>query len=163
MTKKTSGYLLIAFAIAVVFVQYYRYRIAPDFEINELNLITAEGKIYPIQFNKKKLCAIIYFTTWCGSCHAEFKSIERAAFNGKAKDINFIAITDESIEKLQNYINVYGYPQTTFLHSPKNVGNIGIRSFPTVYIYNDKGKLLYSKVGAIDWNDSAFISTLANK
>jgi hypothetical protein len=53
MTKKTSGYLLIAFAIALVLVQYYRYRIAPDFEINELNLITVEGKIYPIQFNKK--------------------------------------------------------------------------------------------------------------
>jgi hypothetical protein len=50
MNKKFTGYLLLALAIGIVLFQYVKYRVAPDFNVNDLQLVTIEGKDYPIYF-----------------------------------------------------------------------------------------------------------------
>jgi thiol-disulfide isomerase/thioredoxin len=158
MNKKYTGYLLLALAIGIVLFQYFKYRVAPDFDVNDLKLMTKDGTAYPIQFKKDKLVVISFFTTWCGSCHQEFKAIQQAKFKSLIPDVEFIAITDESLEKLNNYITNYSYDYIDFVHYPQKVGNIGVHAFPTIYIYNSKGKLLYSKVGLVDWNDTKWLA-----
>jgi thiol-disulfide isomerase/thioredoxin len=160
MNKKYSGYLLLALAIGIVLNQYFKYRVAPEFNVNELKLQTKEGANYPIIFKKDKLLVISFFTTWCGSCHQEFKEIQQAKFKNLIPNVEFIAVTDESLEKLNNYIANYGYDHIDFVHSPVNVEKIGVHAFPTIYIFNSNGKLLYSKVGLVDWNDTKWLSKL---
>lgn len=160
MNKKTSGYLLIALAIALVIFQYVKYRVAPSFEIKNLTLTTADGKSYPIQFKENKLLVVSFFTTWCGSCHQEFKEIQKAKFNNLIPNIEFIAVTDESTAKLNSYIKGFQYDYIDFLHTPQNVERIGVHAFPTIYIFNSQGELIYSKVGLLDWNDAQWLAQL---
>lgn len=158
MTKKYTGYILLTLAIGIVLFQYVKYRVAPDFNVNDLKLVTKEGKAYPITFKKDKLFVISFFTTWCGSCHQEFKSIQQAKFKNLIPNIEFIAVTDESLEKLNKYVANHSYDYIDFVHYPQNVGNIGVHAFPTIYIFNSTGKLLYSKVGLVDWNDTKWLA-----
>ncbi len=158
MNKKYSGYLLLALAIGIVLYQYFKYRVAPDFNVNELKLVTIEGKAYPITFKENKLLVISFFTTWCGSCHQEFKEIQQAKFKNLIPNVEFVAVTDESLEKLNGYVEHYSYDYIDFVHYPQNVGNLGVHAFPTIYIFNSKGKLLYSKVGLVDWNDAKWLA-----
>jgi thiol-disulfide isomerase/thioredoxin len=160
MNKKYTGYLLLVLAIGIVLFQYFKYRVAPDFEVNDLKLVNIQGQNYPITFKKDKLLVISFFTTWCGSCHQEFKAIQQAKFKNLIPDVEFIAITDESLEKLNKYVANFSYDYIDFVHYPQNVGNIGVHAFPTIYIYNSEGKLLYSKVGLVDWNDTEWLSKL---
>ena len=62
MNKKYSGYLLLALAIGIVLYQYFKYRVAPDFNVNELKLVTIEGKAYPITFKENKLLVAGLYT-----------------------------------------------------------------------------------------------------
>jgi thiol-disulfide isomerase/thioredoxin len=158
MRKKYSGYLLLILAIGIVLFQYYKYRVAPNFNVNELNLLSSQGTAYPITFKKDKLLVISFFTTWCGSCHQEFKQIQQAKFKNLIPDIEFIAVTDEPLDKLNSYIATYSYDYIDFVHISQNVGNLGVHAFPTIYIFNSKGKLLYSKVGLVDWKDTAWLA-----
>lgn len=158
MNKKYTGYLLLALAIGIVLFQYFKYRVAPDFNVNDLKLVTKDGAAYPINFKENKLLVISFFTTWCGSCHQEFKEIQQAKFKNLLPHVEFIAVTDESLEKLNNYVANYSYDYIDFVHYPKNVGNLGVHAFPTIYIFNGKGKLLYSKVGLVDWNDAKWLA-----
>jgi thiol-disulfide isomerase/thioredoxin len=158
MNKKLAGYLLLTLAIALVIFQYIKYRVAPDFDVNELKLINKEGQAYQINFKEDKLLVISFFTTWCGSCHQEFKAIQQAKFKNLIPNVEFIAVTDESLEKLNNYVTNHSYDYIDFVHYPQNVGNIGVHAFPTIYIFNSKGKLLYSKVGLVDWNDTEWLA-----
>ncbi|HRG60034.1 MAG TPA: TlpA disulfide reductase family protein [Bacteroidia bacterium] len=160
MNKKTTGYLLIMLAMAIVIFQYVKYRVAPSFEIQNLQLTTADGNNYPVQFKENKLLVVSFFTTWCGTCHQEFKAIQHAKFKKLIPNVEFIAVTDESNEKLKRYINSYQYDYIDFLHTPKYVENIGVHAFPTIYIFNGKGQLIFSKVGLVDWNDKEWIATL---
>jgi thiol-disulfide isomerase/thioredoxin len=158
MNKKYTGYLLLALAIGIVLFQYFKYRVAPDFNVNELNLVTKEGAVYPISFKKDKLLVISFFTTWCGTCHQEFKEIQQVKLKNLLANVEFVAVTDESLEKLNSYVSNYSYAYIDFVNYPKNVGNLGVHAFPTIYIFNSKGKLLYSKVGLVDWNDAKWLA-----
>lgn len=163
MAKKTTGYLLIALAIAVVIFQYIKYRVAPEFDSKALPLMTADGTAYELKFKENKLLVLSFFTTWCGTCHQEFKEIQKVKYNKLLQDVEFVAVTDESLQKLNSYINGYQYDYIDFVHTPKNVTNIGVHAFPTIYIYNGNGKLIYSKVGLVDWNDKEWLASLLTK
>lgn len=157
MNKKITGYILISLAVGIVLFQYYKYRVAPSFDVNDLKLVSGEGEVYPIKFKENKLLVISFFTTWCGSCHQEFKAIEQAKFKNLIPNVEFIAVTDESLDKLNNYMQHYAYDYIDFVHYPQSVENLGVHAFPTIYIFNSKGKLLYSKVGLVDWKDTEWL------
>lgn len=158
MNKKYSGYLLLALAIGIVIFQYVKYRVAPDFDVKEIKLISLDGKDFPVTFKKDKILVISFFTTWCGTCHQEFKEIQQARFKNLIPNVEFIAVSDESLEKLNIYNARFNYEHINFVHYPKNVENIGVHAFPTIYIYNSEGKLLYSKVGLVDWKDTEWLA-----
>ena len=52
----------------------------------------------------------------------------------------------------------YSYDYIDFVHYPKNVADLGVHAFPTIYIFNSKGKLLFSKVGLVDWKDAKWLA-----
>lgn len=158
MNKKYSGYLLLALAIGIVVFQYVKYRVAPDFELHELKLETASGKEYNIKLKKDTLLVVSFFTTWCGTCHQEFKEIQQAKFKKLIPNIQFIAVSDESRDKLNTYISNFAYEHIDFVHYPSSVAKLGVHAFPTIYIFNSKGILLYSKVGLVDWNDAKWLA-----
>lgn len=158
MNKKYTGYLLLALAIGVVIFQYFKYRVAPDFNIKELSLETIEGKDYQINFKENKLIVLSFFTSWCGTCHQEFKEIQKAKFKNQLSNITFIAVSDESLITLNNYVSNFRYEYIHFIHFKENVGTLGVHAFPTIYIFNSKGEILFSKVGLVDWNDQKWLS-----
>jgi len=158
MNKKYTGYVLVVLAIAIVVFQYIKYRVAPDFNLESLKLETTEGKPYQVSFNDDKIIVVSFFTTWCGTCHQEFKEIQGTKLKNQLNNFKFIAISDESIEKLNHYNNNYNYQYIDFVHITQNVSEIGVHAFPTIYIFDNKGKLLYSKVGLVNWNDEKWLA-----
>lgn len=158
MNKKTTGYFLLALAIGIVIFQYVKYRVAPHFELNELQLQTADQKNYSIQTKENKLTVVIFFTTWCGSCHRDFADIQKAKYNKRLNNVEFVAITDEPFEKLTNYIYNYRYEHIDFVHLAESMSSIGVHAYPTIYIFNSKGKMLFSKVGLVNWNDAEWLA-----
>ncbi len=158
MTRKIVGYLLIATAIIIGVLQFKRYIIAPDLTLREFDLYETDGNTpFKIQANNGTYTVICFFTTWCGSCHQEFGSIQKGTELGLLNNFKFIAITDESIDKLNKYLNTYSYNSIQFKYSRKSMSQYGIKAFPTVYIFDKQGKMLYSHIGIVNWQDTNWL------
>ena len=162
MSKKVGGYLLLALAIGIIAFQYMKYRVPPELDVNSLQLTTLNSESYAIDFTKNDLTVISFFATWCGTCHEEFRQLQQLKAEGKLKQAELYAISDESYEKLNCFTEVYKYEYTNFLKSEKSVGSIGIHAFPTIFILNKKGEVISSKVGLIDWTDENWVESLIN-
>jgi thiol-disulfide isomerase/thioredoxin len=161
--KKVGGYLLILAAIALVVIQYIRFRVPPTMPWGNLSLKELNNQPYKLNFNTDKFIAISFFATWCGSCIQEFKTIESECENGKLENIDFIAITDESDEKINQFVQKYQFSHIKFIKANEPLKNYGIRAFPTSYVLNKNGQLLYEKVGEINWSNATEVQKILTK
>lgn len=162
-SKKIGGYLLIALAITIVAIQYIRFRVPPKMPWGNLSLKELNNQPYKLNFKSDKFIAVSFFATWCGNCIQEFKAIEHECENGKLKDIDFIAITDENDEKINQFIQKYQFSHIRFIKTNEPLKKYGILAFPTSYVLNKNGQLLYEKVGEINWSDAAAVENILVK
>ncbi len=158
MNKKTSGFLLIALAIGLFIYQLVKYIMPPKVKIRQIELVTSDNVPYNIDYSNKEYVVVSFFTTWCSSCHEEFKNIQQATLNGELKNFHFIAVTDEPLEKLKKYIVRYKYQGVDFLQCKNNLSSLGVHAFPTVVVFDSNQKTVFSHIGAVDWANKEWIN-----
>jgi thiol-disulfide isomerase/thioredoxin len=118
------------------------------------------GKIDNAIFKQKKLTIIDFWGTWCGPC---IKSIPNLVnINQKyKKDINILSIANENEEnnlKFADFIRKYNMD---WLHvrliesqkEPSIITNMRINSYPTIFVIDQEGKILFKKVGISENDD----------
>jgi peroxiredoxin len=159
MSKKTT-YLILAIAIIGVIGLYFynKYNVAPSIELAKLEMVDQDTNKFDLASLKGKKVIINFYASWCPNCIEELQ-ILNSIKNQKLADVEVLAITDESIEKLVNFKNKTHYP-FTFLTLTGSFNDIGIASIPTTYLLNTKGEIVYNKVGYIHWNDESTLSHL---
>lgn len=156
MTKKWTNLFLLLLAVIIGLYFYNKYRVAPDIKLNELDLVTETGERFDVNTLKGKKIVISFYASWCGNCLVEMKEINKIK-NTELNDVEIICITDESLEKLNDFKNTKGYP-FRFLKLNKPFSSIGIYSIPVTYIVNQDLKIVKEQVGYIKWNDPSTLN-----
>lgn len=156
MTSKKASILLFILIAGILGLYFYnKYRVAPSVELQSLPIITESGESFNWEAIKGRKVIVSFYASWCGDCLKELKilsSVKSAELN----DVDVLAITDESIEKMIDFKTRKQYPYT-FLKLKKSFNEIGIYSIPTTYIVNTKGEITLKTVGYIDWKDASTI------
>ena len=149
---------LMIFLISGVFLGlflYNKFRVAPKMEFYNLELFDSSGiKVDMNKFKGKKII-VSYYASWCGDCLRELKSLNEVK-ELKLKDVEIVAITDETTEKLISFQKRKNYP-FHFYRINKSFSEIKVFSIPVNYMINSQGKTYWEKVGTIDWNDNDYI------
>jgi len=168
MTKKTI-YIIILLAIVAfaglyllfggaAFYLFNKYRVAPTIEISKLNVVDQDTIKFDITSLKGKKVIVSFYASWCPNCIEELQVLNSIK-NSKLADIEVLAITDESIEKLVAFKTKTQYP-FTFLTLTGTFPEIGINSIPVTYLLNTKGEVVYNNVGYIEWKDESTLNHL---
>lgn len=159
MSKKTTYIILIVSILGVIGLYYYnKYNVAPTIDIAKLDVVDQDTNKFDMASLKGKKVIVSFYASWCPNCIEELK-ILNSIKNQKLSDIEVIAITDESIEKLVAFKNKTQYP-FTFLTITGQFPEIGINSIPVTYLLNTKGEIVYNNVGYVEWNDESTLEHL---
>jgi peroxiredoxin len=159
MTKKTTYLILVIAMLAVAGMYFYnKYNVAPTIQISSLQVIDENAQKFDINSLKGKKVIISFYASWCPNCIQELKALNSIK-NQRLADVEVLAITDESIDKLINFKTKKNYP-FTFLKLVNPFSSIGIESIPTTYLLNTKGQIVYNKVGYISWDDESNLTHL---
>jgi peroxiredoxin len=159
MTKKKTYIILMIAILGVVGLYFYnKYNVAPTINIAKLDVIDQDTNKFDISSLKGKKVIVSFYASWCPNCIEELKVLNSIK-NQKLADVEVLAITDESIEKLVAFKTKTQYP-FTFLTITGQFPEIGINSIPVTYLLNTKGEIVYNNVGYVEWNDESTLEHL---
>lgn len=156
LLKKIGDILFYTVLILVVALFIKRKFIVPQVSSEELQFVDFQsGELLKVSDYKEKVVVVNFWQTWCGPCIQEMPSLNK--MTDSWDDLIVFCVTDESSEKVDNFI--LKYPNIHFV-SVKSISEFGISQYPTTYIYNKSGAKIFSKIGGKDWADPNFIATL---
>lgn len=120
----------------------------------ELPVLTdVHGNIYDNSSLNGKVFIVSYFQTWCSDCVKEQPQLIELQNRIGKDNLEVILVTDEPMSKIQQYIDKFS-PELTILHTDKGLKkDLGVRAFPTTYLFGKQGQLLRKTIEGIDWNN----------
>lgn len=151
--RQTYNILIIAILGLIGLYLFNKYKVAPKIDVANLEVVDSTSTKFDIKLLKGKKVIVSFYASWCPDCLKELKALNEIK-NEKLKDVEVLAITDETMEKLISFKNKKQYP-FTFLKLSKSFNDLNIFSIPTVYLLNTKGEIVYQKVGYINWKDES--------
>ncbi|GMN07688.1 hypothetical protein MTsPCn5_30770 [Croceitalea sp. MTPC5] len=125
----------------------YQTQIAPF----DYQLATVDGAETSISIGKGKVTFISYWATWCPPCIAELPSIQKL-YNDYGNQVDFVLITDESVEKVKAFLAKKQYELPVFISRMPAPTMLSEPSIPTNYLVDQNGKIVIKEKGASDWN-----------
>jgi thiol-disulfide isomerase/thioredoxin len=162
MKKVFTGALIIASLLVAAYL-YQKYRIAPGIQFETLELTGLNGQPVNLKNYKDKKLFINFFATWCGSCLAEFPALDKAAEILMPDNFVFISISDEPLPLLNRASARLALQHITILHSVKKLKQQQIFTYPTSYLLNVKGNVVFKKTEEADWDTPEMIQTLKER
>tara|TARA_R110001592_G_scaffold363221_3_gene681618 strand:+ start:13532 stop:14023 length:492 start_codon:yes stop_codon:yes gene_type:complete len=139
-----SGVVGFIITIAIVFTQFF---VQPDISLNQVETKNLENEKIELTEYLGKPIVVNYWATWCAPCLEEFPYFNDIKLE-LGDDVNFIMISDESIDKIKNFSASKPYT-FNYLLSPKDLSEYGIIARPTTYFYNSSGELVTKHTGGI--------------
>ncbi|MEH6535967.1 MAG: TlpA disulfide reductase family protein [Psychroserpens sp.] len=154
MVKKTfwKGFIIggVTFILMATF-GYHKFIKSPDILLSQLELKDLKGNDIELTKYIGKPLVVNYWATWCAPCLKEFPYFEDVK-KRFGNDINFVMISDESIEKITSFSNSKPY-SFNFLKSSKKLSEYGINemtALPTTYFYDMQGNLIAKHTSALN-------------
>lgn len=145
MIKKISLVLLLLVLTKLVLGQ--------DFFNKGLVFVDINGDSIKFDDYKGKVLVINVWGTWCGPCVGEIPRLNGLVDKYNANKIEFIAITNESAEKVSHFLvnHPFRYRQIVKGQSFVNlVQNKILIMYPINLIFDSKGKQRFKRFGASD-------------
>lgn len=161
--KKALTAALIIFASLIAVFLYQKYRIAPGIKFETLQLTDLNGQPVNLKQYQGKKLFINFFATWCGSCIGEFPALDKAAGMLAPDNFVFISVSDEPLPLLNRANTHLSLQHITILHSVKKLKELNIFTYPTSYLLNNKGYVVFKKTEEANWDDTEMIENLKQK
>jgi peroxiredoxin len=157
--KKIVVFLVLFIAGLVAVYLYKRFQTAPSIAIFKEELLDEKGNRCNLEKYKDNACVVSFYASWCGDCIRELNDL--SSMQTQLKNTSIICITDESLEKLLSFKTKKNYP-FQFYKTEKSFSELDIHAIPVTYIINSSGKVVYQKVGAVNWKDQSFLQYAQN-
>ncbi|MDZ4792991.1 MAG: TlpA disulfide reductase family protein [Bacteroidota bacterium] len=127
-------------------------------DLDKIQLTDLKNRGIDIQQYKGKTVFVNFWATWCKPCIAEMPSIQKLQTRLKNENIIFLLASNEDVNEIEEFKNVKDY---TFNYARiENFESQNIQAIPTTLIYNREGKLVFSEMGARNWDDSTSIEII---
>jgi len=144
IAKEIAIGVLILFIVSNV-ISYLRKPALQD-EVLPLNTFqTIDGKQFDFQSYRGKPLLIHFWATWCPVCKMETANIERVS---KKYQVVTIAVQSGNDSEIKAFLKE---KEASFAVINDREGELSkrfsVEVFPTTFIYNSKGKLVFSEVG----------------
>jgi len=124
---------------------------AIEIKLTQLNLLHTDGLPIDLSQFKGKTVFLNFWATWCKPCLREMPSIQRAMEKLKEENIVFLFASDENPEQIEKFKKRNPYP----FHyvQVENMEALNIMALPATFIFDAEGKLVFSDMGAREWDD----------
>lgn len=120
-------------------------REAPDFKLKNI-----EGKEFSLKEMKGSAVVLIFFATWCGPCKSELETIKEEQISFYNYNAKLFLISDEDAEIVKKYLDLNQFDFEVLFDENGNVfKKYNVNAIPKTVIINDKGFIIFSKVGSI--------------
>ena len=115
--------------------QMAQYFIATDINGNQISLKDLRGKIVVLNF----------WFTQCKPCVIEMPKLN--ALVDKYKDVVFLSITFDKKETVKQFLKKHQFNYTHITENETILSDYKISTFPAHFIIDEKGEIIFKKVG----------------
>jgi len=129
-------------------------------EMAEIKLMDLKNHAINLENYRGKTVFINFWATWCKPCVEEMPSIEKAQAMMNDKEIVFLLASTESIDEIREFSDKHNY-KFNYVHL-ENGEALNIQALPTTFIFNPKGKLVFSEMGSRSWDEATNINLIKN-
>ncbi|MCC6818237.1 MAG: TlpA family protein disulfide reductase [Bacteroidia bacterium] len=151
--------LILAFVLSFFIIRYMKTVNYPELP----ELVDLNGNVFNKSDLEGKLYIVSYFQTWCSDCVKEKPQLEALQKQFGADKIVVLLVSDEPKDKLLQYAEKFKSSLTIY-HSDKSLKkDIGIRAYPTTFLFGKNGQLLRKSVEGMDWDDNKVIQLISNQ
>jgi peroxiredoxin len=157
--KRTVWIVLILVAVLTGGYFYNKYRIAPSVEFQSIALTDLDGRPVRLSDFQQKKLVLNFFETWCGPCVQEMPALEKAQERLRSSNFIFFSISDEPLGRLRAFVHATNCGLTV-LHSERKFHDLRIFTFPTNYVLNSTGQIVFKNTGVQNWDDEAMARKL---
>jgi len=119
--------------------------------LSSLQLTNLSGETKTIADYKGQTLFVNFWATWCRPCIEEFEFIAKIKPQLEKEGMNFLFISDESIETINTFKAKKGY-DFNFLKADKTLVEYGVYTMPTTYLVHKDGKSSGSMKGSYKWD-----------
>lgn len=151
MNNKWLSLGIVLLLVLTAFWFYRKTNAVTAFDTQLLKLKTLDNKTFDWQSLKGKKTLICFGASWCKDCRKELEKLKKLVPN-ELRELEVLVVSDEPMEKIENYRNKYGYP-FIFLKSETSYQDMKIYSVPTNYLLNKDLKIVKQKIGDFPWED----------
>jgi thiol-disulfide isomerase/thioredoxin len=127
-----------------------------EITINKVKLAGLDGQSIDFSKYAGKTIFINFWATWCKPCVSEMPSLQ--SLTGKLKEVNivFFFASDEASEEIEKFKNAKGHSME-FVKA-ESLADLNIMGLPTTFIFDKNGKLVFSEMGARQWDSEQSIA-----
>ena len=134
-------------------------------EVNKIKklkpLTTLKNEEFKLEELKGNVVIVNLWATWCKPCIAEFKSLEKSKEIFKEKNIKIIAISNESLEKISNFLSKRTI-DLDFIKLNGDLSYFNAYSLPTTIILNKDGNESFRITNSINFTSNDFTKKILN-
>ena len=128
-----------------------------------LALRDLDGGLHRLPDYRGKVVLINFWATWCGPCRDEMPSIQRLKEKLAGKPFAVLAVNlDEPESRIRNFLSQMKVDFTILLDPERKVAKAwDARILPASYIVGADGRVRYSLVGEINWDNEHIVGRIA--
>ncbi len=111
------------------------------------SLTDIKGQKWSLSSLKGKVVLVNFWATWCPPCRKEMPDIQALYEKFKDKGFVVLAISDETMDKVDPFIKEKGYNYTVLLDPGRKVNDAyKVDGIPKNFVYNREGKLVAQSI-----------------
>jgi thiol-disulfide isomerase/thioredoxin len=122
---------------------------------DQWSLRPLEGKAGTLGQFIGKVVFLNFWSTSCAPCIAEMPGIELLHESLKSEPVAFLAVTQEEEKRVRSFLLEVPLRVPVYLGDKDGPADLRVGAFPTTFILNRDGIVVYRDVGAKNWNDES--------
>ncbi len=132
---------------------------APEFALPDL-----DGRTVRLADLRGKVVVINFWATWCAPCREEMPSMHRLWQQLRANSFELAAINvGETPEQVRSFLSALDHPigfPIVLDEEGTTVRDFSVKGFPTTFVIDKSGRLVFEAVGRRDWESPEIVETL---